>query len=123
LFSFANYNFRWGVTISFSLTFVIPPLLLLCGWIARGAPTVRTRAWTLTAGVLGAWFGSANPYLGFFAAQLVGLSIVLQFLRRREPARWLAGIVFLTTMLGAFVLHYAPYLFAPEEEGVTLERN
>jgi len=123
LFSFANYNFRWGVTISFSLTFVIPPLLLLCGWIARGAPAIRARPWILAAGALGAWFGTANPYLGFFAAQLVGLCIVLQFLRRREPARWRAGILFLTTLLGVFLLHYSPYLFAPDEDGLTLDRN
>ena len=69
LFTFANYNFRWGVTVSFSLTFAIPPLMLLCGWIARSAPAIRATSWTWLAVLLGVWMGGGNPYLGFFAAQ------------------------------------------------------
>jgi hypothetical protein len=124
LFTFANYNFRWGVTVSFSLTFALPPLMLLCGWIARAAPAVRARSWTWLAVLLGAWMGGGSPYLGFFAAQLVGWSVVLQWLRRREFLRWRAGLVFLATAAVSFVLHNAAYFLAPAEGArLTLARN
>jgi hypothetical protein len=124
LFAFANYNFRWGVTVSFSQSFVIPPLLLLCGWIARSAPAVRANSWTWLAVLLGAWMGGGNPYLGFFAVQLAGWSVVLQWLRRREFLRWRAGLVFLATAAVSFVLHNAAYFLAPAEGArLTLARN
>jgi hypothetical protein len=125
LFTFANYNFRWSVTVSFSLTFAIPPLLLLCGWIARSAPAVAARGWMWLAAGLGLWFGGGNPYLGFFAAQLVGWAVILQIGRRREPARWRAGAVFLGLLAGSFLLHHAAYFLAPTGGGsrLTLARS
>jgi hypothetical protein len=122
LFSFSNYNLRWGVTISFSLTFAVPPLLLLCGWIARNAPPVLPRRWLLAAGALGAWFATANPYLSFFAAQLVALSAGLQLLRRRDPSRLKVALVFFAVLAAGFILHYLPWLLA-RGEAPTLARN
>ena len=125
LFSFASYNFRWSVTVSFSLTFVIPPLVLLCGWIARAAPAVRTRGWTWLAGALGAWLGGANPYLGFFSVQLIGGAILLQFARRREFARYRAGLVFLGVTGISFLLHNGAFFLANTGGAtrLTLARN
>ncbi len=125
LFSFSSYNFRWGVTVSFSLTFFVPVLLLLCGWISRSAPAVAARRWTWIAVALGAWLGGANPYLSFFASQLVAGSVVLQWLRRRELARWRAGLIFLGVLGSSFLLQHAAYFLA-ETEGearLTLTRN
>lgn len=112
LFSFACYNFYWAITVSFSLTFAIPPLLLLCAWIARHAPAVRPRAWTWLAIALGGWFGGANPYLLFFVCQLAGWSVVLQLVRRRDLARWRAGVVFIGCAAASFLLHNAAYFLA-----------
>lgn len=125
LFAFSSYNFRWGVTVSFSLTFFVPVLLLLCGWIARAAPVVRARRWTWVAAALGLWLGGANPYLTFFASQLVGGSVALQLLRRREKARWRAGLTFFAVLAVSFALHNAAY-FTASTEGearLTLSRN
>ncbi len=125
LFSFSSYNFRWGPTISLSLTFAIPPLLLLCGWICRPAPAIATRGWTWGALALGVWFGGANPYFGFFAAQLVFGATLLQWLRRRAPARWRTGALLLATMAVSFLLHNAAYFLAPtaDRPRLTLARN
>lgn len=125
LFSFSSFNFRWGITVSLSLTFWIPPFLLLCGWIARDAPAVRPRAWTWLAVGLGAWLGGGNPYFCFFAAQLAGWSVVLQFLRRRDFARWRAGVGFVVVLVVSFLLHNAPYFLAPTtgDARLTLARN
>lgn len=125
LYSFSSYNFRWGVTVSFSLTFVIPPLLLLCGWIARPAPAVRARAWTWLAAALGLWFGGANPYFGFFVVQLVGGAVLLQWARRRELARWRAGVVLIAVAGVSFLLHNAAYFLASTAGNarLTLARN
>lgn len=125
LYSFSSYNFRWSVTVSFSLTFVIPPLLLLCGWIARPAPAVAARGWTWLAAGLGVWFGGANPYFGFFVTQLVGGAVLLQMMRRRELARWRAGVVFIAVAALSFLLHNAAYFFATTDGAtrLTLARN
>lgn len=125
LFSFSSFNFRWGITVSFSLTFWIPPFLLLCGWIGRDAPAVRPRAWTWLAIGLGAWLGGGNPYFCFFAAQLAGGSVVLQVLRRRDFARWRAGVAFVVTLVVSFLLHNAPYFLVPTagDARLTLARN
>ena len=125
LFSFCSYNFRWGVTVSFSLTFFVPVLILLCGWIARAAPAVAARRWTWVAVGLGAWLGAANPYLSFFSSQLVGGAMVLQFLRRCEAARWRAGVVFLIVLGCSFLLQHSAYFLANTEgePRLTLSRN
>lgn len=123
LFAFANYNFRWGITFSFSLSFAIPPLLLLCAWIARGAPVARPRPWLIAAATLGAWFATANPYLTFFAAQLVLLSAALQLLRQRQLPRLHAAGLFFTALIIGFVLHYAPYLFSAHDSSVSFARS
>ncbi len=123
LFAFSNYNFRWGITFSFSLSFVIPPLLLLCAWIARHAPAVRPRRALFLAAALGAWFATANPYLTFFAAQLVAFSAVLQLLRQRQPTRLRAAGLFFAALLVGFILHYAPYLFSSSNTEATFLRN
>jgi hypothetical protein len=125
LFSFSSFNFRWGITVSLSLTFWIPPFLLLCGWIARNAPAVRSRAWTWLAIGLGVGLGGGNPYFCFFAAQLAGWSVVLQLLRRRDPARWRAGVGFVVALVVSFLLHNAPYFLVSTEGDarLTLARN
>lgn len=125
LFSFCGFNFRWGVTVSFGLTFFIPPFLLLCAWIARPAPAVRARAWTWLALVLGLWLGGANPYFGFFAGLLAVLAVGLQLLRRRDRSRSLAGAAFLGALGLSFVLHNLAYFLAPVADGsrLTLVRS
>lgn len=125
LFSFCSYNFRWSVTASFSLTFFVPALILLCGWIAKSAPAISAKRWTWVGVGLGAWLGGANPYLSFFATQLVLGAGGLQLLRRREPARWRVGVVFIGVLAVSFFLHHAAYFFADASGGdrLTLSRN
>lgn len=125
LFSFCSYNFRWGVTVSFSLTFFIPVLLLFCGWIARHAPAVAAKRWTWIGVGLGVWLGGANPYLSFFASQLVGGSVLLQFLRRRDFARCRAGLIFFLVLGTSFFVQQAAYFFAKTDGAsrLTLSRN
>ncbi|HTO03528.1 MAG TPA: hypothetical protein VL069_07490, partial [Opitutus sp.] len=127
LFSFCSYNFRWSVTVSFSLTFFVPILILLCGWIARSAPAVASKRWTWIGVGLAAWLGGANPYLSFFASQLVMGSVGLQLLRRREIARWRVGVIFIGVLGVSFVLQHAAYFLADvegeREERMTLSRN
>lgn len=125
LFAISSYNFRWAVTVSFSLTFFVPFLLLLCGWIARPAPAVAVRGWSWLAVGLGAWLGGANPYLSFFASQLVGCSIALQFWRRRDRQRCRAGLLFFGVLAVSFFLHHAAYFLASTdgEPRLTLSRN
>ena len=125
LFTFANYNFRWGITLSFSLTFFVPPLLLLCGWVGRDAPAGRTRGAAWLAGMLGLWLGGANPYFGFFSGLLAGGAFLLQWLRRRAPGRLRAAGVFLAALLASFALNNAPYFVRSLTTGspVPLERN
>ncbi|MEO7600392.1 MAG: hypothetical protein ABIV50_15775 [Opitutus sp.] len=125
LFSFSSYNFRWGVTVSFSLTFFVPVLLLFCAWVARSAPAVKARPWTWVGCGLGAWLGGANPYLSFFASQLIAGALLLQYVRGRDRARSRAGWKALGVLAVSFLLHYAAYFTATTEgeHRITLSRS
>lgn len=125
LFSFCSYNFRWGPSVSLSLTFALPPLLLLFGHVGRDAPAVRSRGWTWLAIGLGTWLGGANPYLGFFAGQLGGFATLLQWLRTKDPIRLRTGGLFLGVLLFSFVLHNASFFLAKAHNGsrITLNRD
>jgi hypothetical protein len=110
LFAFSNYHLRWLVTLSFSQTWTLPPLLLLCASAARPAPAVtgnRRRA-ILLAAALGLWLGWGNPYFVFFAGCVIAGAFVLNFLRR-APWRRLTPLALLVATMGAsvFVAHWA----------------
>ncbi|HLP03360.1 MAG TPA: hypothetical protein VK163_15140, partial [Opitutaceae bacterium] len=57
LFAFSNYHLRWFITLSFTQTWTLPPLLLVCADAARPAPpTTRNKRRTLArAAALGAF--------------------------------------------------------------------
>src|SRR6478736_7989650 len=96
LFALANYNVRWGITLSLSQTFVLPPLVLLCARAARRGP-VRdaNRGWVVLGALLGVWLGLANPYLAYFAGVVAGGALVLALSRRSLPLRRQPLLVFL----------------------------
>ncbi len=119
LFALASYNVRWGITLSFSQVFVLPPLVLLCARAARRAP-VRdaARGWMVLGALLGVWLGFANPYLAYFAGVVAGGALVLALLRRSPAARRRPLLVFLGCLVASFLLANVAYL-APRLSGAT----
>lgn len=110
LFAFSNYHLRWLVTLSFSQTWTLPPLLLLCASAARPAPDVLgnwRRSFLLAAGI-GLWLGWGNPYFVFFAGCVIAGAFVLNRLRR-APWRRLTPLALLVVTMGAsvFIAHWA----------------
>src|SRR6478736_815198 len=96
LFALANYNVRWGITLSLSQVFVLPPLVLLCARAARRGPARdATRGWVVLGALLGVWLGLANPYLAYFAGVVAGGALVLALSRRSLPLRRQPLLVFL----------------------------
>lgn len=100
VFALGSYNLRWGITLSLSQTFFLPPLVLLCARAARPAPWAgNRRPWRALGTGLGLWLGMANPYLAFFAGVVAGGALALALLRRvpRDrlalPGLFLAGLV------------------------------
>ena len=126
LFAFSNYNIRWAVTLSFNQTFTLPPLILLCSHAAKAAPVVgSTRHWLWLAGLIGAWLGLGNPYLGFFAGFLGAATLVVGLLRRCPWERLKPLLLFLTALTGVFLLAnlgYAIHYFSAGDD-VPLIRN
>ena len=110
LFAFSNYNLRWLVTLSFSQTWTIPPLLLLCASAARPAPPVSAerRRSLLLAASIGLWLGWGNPYFVFFAGCVIAGTVALNRLRR-APWHRLLPLGLLAAAMGATVLlaHWA----------------
>lgn len=108
VFAFSTHNVRWGITLSLSQTFALPPLVLLCARATRGGalPSRRSRLLLLATG-LGLWLGLANPYLAFFAGAVGGGALLLAWLRRRPAARWRPLPVFLGCLAGVFLLGHA----------------
>lgn len=111
VFAFCSYNIRWGITLSLSQVFVLPPLVLLCARAARNGPAAdRARGWTLLAGGLGLWLGQANPYLTYFAGVVAGGALVLALVRRSPAARRTPLLVFLACLVVCLVLANAGYI-------------
>lgn len=119
VFATTSYGIRWGITLSFSQVFVLPPLVLLCARAARRAPAIRFgRPWKILAALLGFWLGLANPYLAFFAGFVAGGALLLGLARRVPAARRTPLLVFLGTLLACFLLGNAAYI-APRLGGAT----
>lgn len=119
LFAFAAYNVRWGITLSLSQVFVIPPLLLLCAHAARrGAAAGSNRSWIVLATLLALWLGWANPYHAYFAGVVAGGALVLALLRRSPRERLRPLLVFLVCLVVSFLAANALYL-VPSLQGAT----
>jgi phosphoglycerol transferase len=109
LFAFSNYHLRWFITLSFTQTWTLPPLLLLCASAARPAPPAPGSRKLLGLGAaLGVWLGFGNPYFVFFAGCIVLGTAGLGRLRR-APWRRLAPLAAFLGAMGFAVLlaHWA----------------
>jgi hypothetical protein len=104
LFAFSNYHLRWFVTLSFTQTWTLPPLLLLCALASRSAPVLRGHRRLLPLAVgLGLWLGLGNPYFVFFAGCVIAGAVALNRLRR-APWRRLGPLALLTTTMALAVV-------------------
>ncbi len=119
VFATSSYGIRWGITLSFSQVFVLPPLVLLCARAARRAPAIRFGGpWKTLAAALGLWLGTANPYLAFFAGFVAGGTLLLGLARRVSAARRAPLLLFLGGLLACFLLSNAAYIM-PRLAGAT----
>ena len=119
VFALGSYGIRWGITLSLSQVFVLPPLVLLCARAARRAPAGNFgRSWKILAVGLGLWLGLANPYLAFFAGLVASGALLLGFARRVGAARRIPLLVFLGCLLASFLLSNAAYI-GPRLAGAT----
>lgn len=110
-FAFCNYNVRWGITLSLSQTFTLPPLVLLCAWAGRHAnPAGPTGHWKILAAGLGLWLGIGNPYLAYFAGVIAGGALLLVLVHRNPWARKIPLLVFLACLVGCFIASNAGYI-------------
>ncbi len=111
VFAFCNYNVRWGITLSLSQTFTLPPLILLCAWSSRrGEPANRHHHWKNLAAGLGLWLGIGNPYLAYFAGVVAGGALLLVLLRGSPRSRKIPLLVFMGCLLGSFIAGNAGYI-------------
>ncbi len=102
-FAFCTYNIRWGITLSFSQTFTLPPLLLLCARATRHG-AIPTRAWKVLAAALGLWFAQGNPYFAYFAGVIAGGTLIVALLRRVRGSRLVPLGLFLGVLTAGFLL-------------------
>lgn len=124
VFAFSSYNVRWGITLSFSQVFVLPPLVLLCARAARtGQPVGPHRIWLVLAAGLGVWLGFANPYLTYFAGIVAGGTLVLSLVRRSSGVRRLPLLILLGCLVSSFVLGNAGSIAAQLQGSVLQNRG
>ncbi|HLP06790.1 MAG TPA: hypothetical protein VK178_01390 [Opitutaceae bacterium] len=111
LFAFSNYHLRWFITLSFTQTWTLPPLLLLCASAARPAPPLGRNVGKMLAraAALGVWLGLGNPYFVFFAGSIALGAFGLNRLRR-APWRRLAPLTALLAAM-AFTVALAHWMF------------
>lgn len=112
VFALCNYNVRWGITLSLSQTFTLPPLILLCAWAGRhGEPAGRRiRPWGILATGLGVWLGIGNPYLAYFAGVVGGGALLLVLLRQNPWPRRIPLLIFLGCLVGSFIASNFGYI-------------
>ncbi len=126
IFAFCSYNVRWGITLSLSQTFLLPPLVLICARAARHAPWSGLRFnWWLLAAMLGIWFGGANPYLTFFAIVVAGGTLILSLWRRCPLDRLLPLLFLFAFLFLSFAASNAGHVrtWLHEEHGAALVRT
>lgn len=109
VFALCTYNVRWGITLSFSQTFTLPPLLLLLARGSRRGPR-PVRAWRWLAIGLGLWLAQGNPYLAYFSGVVGVGALVLASVRRAPWARGQLIVLFLAVLGAAFLVANARYL-------------
>lgn len=111
VFALCNYNVRWGVSLSLGLTFLLPPLVLVCARCARrGDGRSPGGAWLLLAAAIGAGLALGNPYHAYFAGVVGGGALLLALFRRVPPARLAPLLVLLGVLSLAFFLNHAPFI-------------
>lgn len=123
-FAFCTYNLRWGITLSFSQTFTLPPLVLLCARAVRRGPR-PTAAWPWLAVGLGLWLAQGNPYLAYFSG-FVATGALLLGLARRSPGPRLRLVgLFLIVLTAAFLVLNTTHLhhLLTSTGGATLVRS
>ncbi len=123
-FAFCTYNLRWGITLSFSQTFTLPPLILLCARAARRGPR-PSAAWSWLAAGLGLWLAQGNPYLAYFSGFVAGGALLLGFARRCPGSRLRLAGLFLVVLTTAFLALNATHLhhLLTSSGGATLVRS
>jgi hypothetical protein len=123
-FALCTYNIRWGITLSFSETFTLPPLVLLCARAARRGPAFARR-WMVLALGLGLWLGQGNPYLAYFTGVVAGGTLLLAGMRRIPWLRIAPLAAFLAALSLCFLAANARdvrHVFAGSE-GTALVRS
>lgn len=113
VFAFCNYNVRWGITLSLSQTFVIPPLILLCALATRHGPkSASAPRWLpALAAAMGIWLGMGNPYLAYFAGVVGGGALLLAIGRRIPRVRFMPLACFLGAMSAVVFASHATFIF------------
>lgn len=101
-FAFCTYNLRWGITLSFSQTFTLPPLVLLCARCCHRGIALG-RASRLLALGLALWLAQGQPYLAYFAGVVAGGALGLGLSRRIPRQRLTPLFWFLGALLTGFL--------------------
>lgn len=86
LFSFSYFNCRRSlVHFSFTLSFIVPLILLVV--ILAGSSRVlwQRRAWWSVCAIIALWTGIANPYYGFIFLQLLGFALLYRRITQTGP--------------------------------------
>jgi hypothetical protein len=111
VFALCTYNVRWGITLSFSQTFTLPPLILVCALAARRGVAL-TRGWTMLAAGLGLWLGQGNPYLAYFSGFVAGGALLLSLFRGCPWIRFAPLATFLVALSVCFIAANASHIRA-----------
>ncbi len=83
LFGFSYFNFKRSlVYFSFTLSFVVPLILLVAYLVGGSRVFFQRRSWWRACAFIALWLGTANPYYGFLFAQLLALALLYRWFTR-----------------------------------------
>jgi hypothetical protein len=117
LFAFSFFSFWRGLAhLWLVFTGTVPLAIFTCWLVAAGRRTTTRRRWCWPCVGSAAALGASNPYNLFLYFQLLGWSLLAQWLRARWSPGVKLGLVCGAVAAGAFALVYAHSWMYPEAE-------
>ena len=126
LFGFSYYNFsRSLVHFSFTLSFIIPLILLTVFLVAGSRVLWQRRVWWVICAGITCWTALANPYYGYLFLQLLAFAVAYRCLGRAgEKAGAWRGLLLFGVFFGSLALSdWSSLLAFGRDPGSLLQRN
>jgi hypothetical protein len=113
LYGLSHFNFFRGLShFSFTLSFILPPMLVVAWWIAASRRPLVQRTRLVIIAVVVLLAGAGNPYYAFIFLQALGWAVLFQILTQRNRENLIVGFATIAATLLSVLAWNFPALLA-----------